>query len=580
MGNVKVRKKRVFTDEELKLKLSEAAEKASAVHGDSYEYLEYLPGSKSDGKKTSLNVLCKEHGVFKKVLGHLLAGSGCPECGYARRTKNQTYTFSKWVERARETHGDRYTYLGMVEGTKFPTLKILCPDHGEFKTQAALHVCADEANGCPECGKERTTAALRFSDETTMSQLKERDPSKTYLGVVRIKNKRFFTGLCDKHGSVQKDVKGYMRGDHFCQKCGREAIANSSRYDFETFKSLATEVHSGLYEYVDFSETANNVSSTATIKCKKHGNFTQTAAQHLLGDGCPKCGNRVSKANTSLAKHLESLGVKVELEKKFTDVEGRIYADVFLPDFNLAIEHNGLRWHSSKFKDSSFSYNRKRRLEALGCSVLIIFEDEFMFSESKVLSLIESRIGLRKAKLQARKLTLGSVGLTEAALLLDSFHIQGSVTTGSAVGLFDNGKLVSVAVFNSNTSNRREKVNGINVELTRFCSSIAVQGGLSRLVKFYLAQNQKVQSVVSFSDNRLFTGKAYEVAGFRKVYETKQDYSYVVGKRRKHKSGFQKTRLLKLYPDLDPNWTEKQMTESLKIYRIYDCGKTKWEYRR
>ena len=49
--------------------------------------------------------------------------------------------------------------------------------------------------------------------------------------------------------------------------------------------------------------------------------------------------------------------------------------------------------------------------------------------------------------------------------------------------------------------------------------------------------------------------------------------------RRKHKFGFRRKRLQKLLSNFDPTKSELQNTEQNGIYRIYDCGKIKYEFK-
>ena len=58
----------------------------------------------------------------------------------------------------------------------------------------------------------------------------------------------------------------------------------------EEFIKKAREVHGDKYDYskVEYVNSKEKV----TIICPKHGEFPQTPQKHLLGQGCPKCGNK------------------------------------------------------------------------------------------------------------------------------------------------------------------------------------------------------------------------------------------------------------------------------------------------
>ena len=100
---------------------------------------------------------------------------------------------------------------------------------------------------------------------------------------------------------------------------------------------------------------------------------------------------------------------------------------------------------------------------------------------------------------------------------------------------------------------------------------------MSKLLKSIACATPELRDIYSFSDIRMYTGQMYEACGFSRAYDTTPDYQYVIGDKRTHKSGYQKSRFQHdpklLYQE---GLTELQLAELNEIYRIYDCGKTKW----
>ena len=59
--------------------------------------------------------------------------------------------------------------------------------------------------------------------------------------------------------------------------------------------------------------------------------------------------------------------------------------------------------------------------------------------------------------------------------------------------------------------------------------------------------------------------------------ELKQDYEYVINKKRYHKFNYRKSRIKKLYPqEYDESLSEKELMDKIGIPRIYDCGKLRF----
>ncbi len=118
-------------------------EKARKVHGDRYDYskVEYVDNA------TKVCIICPEHGEFMQRPYSHLNGNGCPECVGLKKWDNP-----KFIEKAREVHGDRYDYSKSVYVNKRTKLTIICPIHGEFEQTPANHI--RQRQGCPECGKK------------------------------------------------------------------------------------------------------------------------------------------------------------------------------------------------------------------------------------------------------------------------------------------------------------------------------------------------------------------------------------------------------------------------------------------
>jgi ribosomal protein L36 len=55
----------------------EFIQKAKEIHGDTYEYHQ----SSYTGSKSKIDIVCKQHGVFKQRASAHLCGNGCPKCG-------------------------------------------------------------------------------------------------------------------------------------------------------------------------------------------------------------------------------------------------------------------------------------------------------------------------------------------------------------------------------------------------------------------------------------------------------------------------------------------------------------------
>jgi hypothetical protein len=99
-----------------------------------------------------------------------------------------------------------------------------------------------------------------------------------------------------------------------------------------------------------------------------------------------------------------------------------------------------------------------------------------------------------------------------------------------------------------------------------------IHGVWSKVLQIF-KDNYSFKSIVSFSDNRLFSGGVYAKMGFVKDGDVRQDYYWVKGSKRHHKSALRKTE-----EEKKTGKTEIELREAQGYKRIWDVGKTRWVY--
>jgi hypothetical protein len=123
--------------------------------------------------------------------------------------------------------------------------------------------------------------------------------------------------------------------------------------------------------------------------------------------------------------------------------------------------------------------------------------------------------------------------------------------------------------FNNFEGRKKMEEGGWN--LSRFCNKIgtSVIGGASKLLKYFIKNYNPIR-VVSYADKDWSVGSLYYQLGFSNINESLPDYKYVVDNKRIHKSNFKKSKL-------KYTCTEKEYITSIGVYKIWDCGKIKFE---
>lgn len=79
----------------------------------------------------------------------------------------------------------------------------------------------------------------------------------------------------------------------------------------------------------------------------------------------------------SLRDFISSLGIEISTSER--KIVPGYELDIFIPNLNIAIEYNGVYWHSDKKIDKEYHITKTTECEKHGISLIHIFEDEWRF---------------------------------------------------------------------------------------------------------------------------------------------------------------------------------------------------------
>ena len=336
------------------------------------------------------------------------------------------------------------------------------------------------------------------------------------------------------------------------------------------------------YEYLNFVSKNNNI---YTIKCNEcHNNYEITFNLfHLRRINnitlCTICNNPDDKHNSDFQKtvldFIDSNNIKYIInDRKILETGKEI--DIFLPDYNIGIECNGLYWHSELFKDKNYHKNKTDECEKQGIQLLHIWEDDWKYKRDIVKSMILNKVGRTKNRIYARKTEVKQIfDVNLVRDFLNTNHIQGFAKSSIKIGLYYEDELVSIMTFGNRKTN-----NKLEFELIRFCNKLNtnVIGGADKLLKYTLKNNIINTSIFSYSDNSFFDGALYKKIGFDFISETKLNYYWIVNNIREHRFNYNKKKLIKM--NNSPEDTEYEIMTKKGYYRLWSCGMKKWIFKK
>ena len=293
-----------------------------------------------------------------------------------------------------------------------------------------------------------------------------------------------------------------------------------------------------------------------------------------LEHNCPQCNTNVSKAEKEIADHLTSLIPDVQTSVR--NVIDRFELDMYIPSKNIAIEYNGVHWHSNANPKMTKTYHHDKWLACKdkGIQLIQIWEDEWNRNPEQIKRMLAHKLGIsNERKVFARKTTVVELNKAQSEPFLNENHVQGYASGSYYLGLKDKGtdELVSVLVLKKEGGSEGKVLN-----IIRYATSANVVGGFTKLLS-YATKTYQPDSYLTFSDHCVSDGGLYANHGFIADKELPPDYMYVVGNVRKHKFGYR----LKRFKD-DPAllWeeglTERELADLNGLKRIWDAGKTRW----
>ena len=317
-------------------------------------------------------------------------------------------------------------------------------------------------------------------------------------------------------------------------------------------------------------------------KCVKCGHeFIQRIYTTGLGnDRCvPRCEKCFPKSTCSIAEKevldfVKSIYNGRIIENNQTVLGNRLELDIYLPEKHLAIEFDGLYWHSEENgKDSGYHLNKTVECEKNGIRLIHIFEDEWNEKREIVKDRIKSILGVGQKRIFARKCSVMQLDSKIANDFLEANHLQGKDCSLFRYGLFYNNELVAVMTFGKPRFD-----NDHDYELIRFASQngYCIAGGASRLLRHF--RDSHDGSIVTYADRRYSDGTFYEKLGFALKGVSQPNYWYVKNYDKLSRYACQKHKLPSLLGNgFDASLSERENMIANGYHVVHDCGNLVFE---
>lgn len=389
---------------------------------------------------------------------------------------------------------------------------------------------------------------------------------------------------CDKCGYVyEQSVKKHLSGQG-CPVCAGHKVVVGINDLWTTHPKLASELVDARVGYTVSSGSVKKLE----WRCKQGHTWSAAVCSRISnakygGNGCPVCAREATSsiAEDDLYECVCGMVGADRVERHVRNIlPGGLELDILVRDAGVAIEYNGLWWHSEDAGHGRDYHKRKYDLaRKSGIRLVQVWEDTWRDHRQAVLEGLAVRLGVdKRRRVFARNAFVVEVSGYDAGMFMDRYHIQGRSNAQWHYGLLESGELVAVI------SARREKGTPGSIEICRYATAAHVIGGFSKLLSHAIQgirdQGEHVDKVVSFSANDVSDGHMYEACGFEVVREVPPEYCYA-GHRTNDTRAAKRTFQRKRFRDdpaleWDESWIEAEAAQRNGLWRIWDAGKLKW----
>lgn len=310
-------------------------------------------------------------------------------------------------------------------------------------------------------------------------------------------------------------------------------------------------------------------SGYALLKCGYCSEEFEGAYSNYIGDAIKSCGCLAGKSSLELQVKDFIKSLNLEFKSNDRTIIAPKELDIIIPSHNLAIEFNGLYWHSELAgKGRNYHLDKTKECNKAGYNVIHIFEHQWINRQEIIKDIIKKRLGIVENKVFARKCEIREVETSQAREFIETNHLQGYASATYKLGLYYENELISIMTFGKSRYDKN-----CDWELIRFANKLGhnVIGGASKILKHFRKQN--TGSIISYCDISIFSGNLYKDLGFIYSHNAKPNYFYFDNMLNVYsRVMFQKHKLKDKLINFDPSKSEWENMVENKFNRYWDCG--------
>ena len=252
--------------------------------------------------------------------------------------------------------------------------------------------------------------------------------------------------------------------------CGKEFINNLTQIKSGRIKSCGcSRGKAGYIPYKEGEILANgikfksdlpykdNESRKVVMECHCGNIFTSVLAKIKIGAiiSCGCARNEVaSKSEKEIVAFIQRYYKQPLILNDRSLLKNGKELDIYLPNKNLAVEFNGLYWHSdARGKDCHYHNNKTEAGLLQNINLIHIFEHQWLFKKDIVKNLVLRNLNPTKfKKIKSEDCTLGEIEVTQALGFIETNSLAYNLDATRYIGVFSKKTLVGVLAFDMNNT--------------------------------------------------------------------------------------------------------------------------------
>lgn len=259
-------------------------ERASQKHGNKYDYSK-ITANDIKTKRSIVPIICNTCGFefTMSITSHIHRGYGCHAC-----SGNLPWTYERFMQRAREVHGDLYNYDGVTKTHIVNGLSIIPVQCNKcaYMWEPTIHGHINGKHKCPSCVNKVPWTYERFIQKAYEIHGDKFSYEKITLAHIQGVSS-IIPLVCNSCGyEWETTIHTHINAKSGCPDC-----AGLAKWTYERFVQRAQEVHGDKFNYEKIlPEHIMGVLAHVPIICNDCGyEWSPSVSNHICGYDCPSC---------------------------------------------------------------------------------------------------------------------------------------------------------------------------------------------------------------------------------------------------------------------------------------------------